>query len=135
MKKSRSDAIRWLKQATHDLEIAQKHLTDQYYSDACFMAEQTGQKALKAYLFSQGERFVSEHSLVALVQKCRGHDQNFETLVEGCRLLDRYYIPTRYPDAWPEPAAPFEGYGKKEAEDSVKVAKDIVALVRTQIGE
>jgi HEPN domain-containing protein len=50
MKPGRDAAQRWLRQAEHDLRIAGGHHERADYSDACFMAEQAAQKALKAFL-------------------------------------------------------------------------------------
>ena len=54
MKPGREAALRWLRQAEHDLTIARNHQKQGDHSDACFMAEQASQKALKAFLFAQG---------------------------------------------------------------------------------
>jgi HEPN domain-containing protein len=54
MKPSPEAGLRWLRQAEHDLEVAQKHVERGDYSDACFMAEQASQKALKGFLISDG---------------------------------------------------------------------------------
>jgi HEPN domain-containing protein len=40
MKPGREAALRWLRQAEHDLAIAYGHQERGDYSDACFMAEQ-----------------------------------------------------------------------------------------------
>ncbi|MBI2359918.1 MAG: HEPN domain-containing protein [Deltaproteobacteria bacterium] len=50
MKPGRDAGLRWLRQAEHDLKIAKSHQRQGDYSDACFMAEQASQKALKAFL-------------------------------------------------------------------------------------
>jgi HEPN domain-containing protein len=133
MKNPEGMAQRWFKQAQHDGEVAQKHLKDGYFSDACFMAEQTAQKALKAYLFWVGERHAPEHSLVALIQKCSRHHPSFVSLAEACRQLDRLYIPTRYPDAWPDPAVPYEGYGEREATEAIQTAQQILGEVEKKL--
>lgn len=57
MKPSRDAAQRWLRQAEHDLRIACGHHERADYSDACFMAEQAVQKALKAFLIWAGATF------------------------------------------------------------------------------
>ena len=54
MKPSRETALRWLRQAEHDLRIARGHCERGDYSDSCFMAEQAAQKALKAFLITYG---------------------------------------------------------------------------------
>jgi HEPN domain-containing protein len=54
MRPNRDTALRWLRQAAHDLRIARGHQERGDYSDACFMAEQAAQKALKGFLMAQG---------------------------------------------------------------------------------
>jgi HEPN domain-containing protein len=56
MKPTPEAGLRWLRQAEHDLEIAQSHQKKRDYSDACFMAEQASQKALKGFLIARGQR-------------------------------------------------------------------------------
>ncbi len=129
------NADRWLKQALHDFERAERNLKDEFYSDACFMAEQASQKVLKAYLFFSGERFITIHSLVKLVSESLKKDKDFEKLKDPARLLDKYYIPTRYPDALPMPAVPFEEYDVNDAEDAINCAKRIIDMVVSKIGK
>lgn len=70
MKPGRDAAQRWLRQAEHDLRIACGHQGRADYSDACFMAEQAAQKALKAFLMWQGQRSIPLHSVAQLVERC-----------------------------------------------------------------
>jgi len=51
---------RWLAQAEEDLKWV-KDLADRggYYL-ACFLAQQTAEKAMKAFLYAQGEEVVAE---------------------------------------------------------------------------
>lgn len=50
-----------------------------------------------------------------------------EELLEAAKVLDKYYIPTRYPDAHPAgPAA--RHYTRGEAEEAVRLAKGILAF-------
>ncbi|MBI4362763.1 MAG: HEPN domain-containing protein [Euryarchaeota archaeon] len=128
MKRGSEEAIRWLRQARHDLEVATKHLEDRFYSDACFMAEQASQKALKAYLTARGQRFILHHSVARLASEARRRDPAFKPAEAWGKLLDQYYIPTRYPDVLAPPAAPFEAYTQKQAREAVGFARKIVAL-------
>ena len=134
MKDNLINAQRWLKQALHDLERAERNLKDDFYSDACFMAEQASQKALKAYLFFSGERFVNIHALLKLVTEAASKDREFEKLKDAARLLDKYYIPTRYPDALPMPSVPFEEYDINDAKAALSCATEIIELVKIKIG-
>jgi len=55
--------------------------------------------ALKAYGHEQGERELWGRSLTDLCRRWSALDPTFTTLARACRVLDRYYIPPRYPDA------------------------------------
>jgi HEPN domain-containing protein len=134
MKNPKENGLRWLEQAGHDLEAAKKNLEVlEFYSDACFMAEQASQKALKAFLLFKGERYVLVHSVNELVRQAVLYDQDFENLAKSGSILDQYYIPTRYPDALASPAIPYKSFTRKQAEEAVKIAKKILCLVRDKI--
>ena len=134
MKNAKQEAIRWLEQAEHDLDAAKKNLEIlKFYSDACFLAEQAAQKALKAFLYFKGKRYVPIHSVGALVETILEYDKEFESLINYGRKLDQYYIPTRYPDALAPPAVPFETYTREQAEEALKYAEEIFNLVNKKI--
>lgn len=135
MKNQIGEAQRWFRQAEHDLKVAQKHLKGKFFSDACFMAEQSSQKGLKAYLFFMGERFVLSHSVTKLASDCAKKDKEFEAIIDCGKMLDKYYIPTRYPDALAGPSAPFEVYTQSEAEEALKYATKILDLVGKKIAK
>jgi len=102
MKPSRDTALRWLRQAEHDLTIARGHQERGDYSDTCFMAEQAAQKALKAFLIARGQRSVPIHSVAQLTERCARVDPDFKAHITPGRILDQYYIPTRYPNGLPD---------------------------------
>lgn len=133
MKQPDMQAERWLRQAEHDVRIAERHLQEASYSDCCFMSEQTAQKALKAFLFAQGERMVVEHSIFRMLKRAAGYDQGFTAPLENGKVLDQYYIPTRYPDALAEPAVPFESYTQQQASQALAFAREIVIMVKTKV--
>lgn len=55
-----------------------------------------------------------------------------QELVEKARYLDGLYIPTRYPDAFPEgPSA--EHYGPLQSEEAIGYAREILGFVRAQM--
>ena len=129
MKPGRDAAQRWLRQAEHDLRIAGGHHERADYSDACFMAEQAAQKALKAFLMWQGQRSVPLHSVAQLAARCAQFDPDFAAHITTGRILDQYYIPTRYPDALAPPAVPFESYTQEQGASAVAAVHDLVSLV------
>ncbi len=129
MKPGREAALRWLRHAEHDLAIAHGHQERGDLSDACFMAEQAAQKAFKAFLIGHGHRSVPIHSVALLAERCAQVDPAFTVHVTAGRVLDQYFIPTRYPDALAPPAVPFESYTQEQGEKAVAAAQAIVALV------
>ena len=133
MKQSPEAGLRWLRQAEHDLEIAKTHQERGHYSDACFMAEQASQKALKGFLIGQRRRSVLIHSVAQLAEECSKTDKEFSAHIAPGRILDQYYIPTRYPDALAPPAVPFESYTQEQGDKAVQTASAIVSLVRQKL--
>jgi HEPN domain-containing protein len=130
MKNAKENGLRWLEQARHDLKVAQSNLEHKFYSDVCFMAEQSAQKSLKAYLFSKGERFVFLYSIRDLLEACKKYNKSFARLLEYGMVLDKYYIPTRYPDALAPPATPYQSYTQKEAREAINYARKILEMVQ-----
>jgi HEPN domain-containing protein len=133
MKPGREAALRWLRQAGHDLAIARGHQERGDFSDACFMAEQSAQKALKAFLISHGHRSVPIPSVAQLAERCAQVDQAFAIHITLGRVLDQYYIPPRYPDALAPPAVPFESYTQEQDMTALTAAQGIVALVAQKV--
>jgi HEPN domain-containing protein len=120
-------------QAQHNLVVTEAHVEKGFWSDACFMAEQTAQVALKAYLYGRGERFVPIHSIYELVLECSKTDSAFTPAEDWGKVLDKYYIPARYPDALAPPAVPYKSFTETEARQALSYAQDIVLLVGARI--
>ena len=129
----KDEAGRWLKQAGHVLKVAQTLLRDECYAECCFHAEQTAQLALKAFLYGQGERFVTLHSVKQLVERCATYDPAFLQVIDAGKVLDQYYIPTRYPDAIGFPGVPYETYTARQANEAVQLAETLMRLVRSNV--
>ncbi len=53
-------------------------------------------------------------------------------LIEQGRVLDNFYIPSRYPNSHPA-GAPFEHYGPLQSEEALRHARAIVEFVRSQM--
>ena len=122
-----------MKQADYDLEAAQKNFEMKIYALVCFLCEQSAQKALKAYLYFKGERYIWEHSIQKLVEKAKKYDGEFEKIREMGAILDKYYLITRYPDAVPSPAVPFESFTEREAKQAIDFASQILNFVKERV--
>jgi HEPN domain-containing protein len=128
MKDPRGEAERWLKQAEYDLRAAEHNADGEYYSVACFNAQQAAEKSLKAFLFAQGERVVLGHSVAELCRRCGEYEKSFADLAGLASKLDRFYIPTRYPNALPG-GVPAEVYDEEDATGAIALASKVLAMV------
>jgi len=135
MKLNKEDALRWLDQAEHNLTVAESNFKSNFYSDACFMAEQAAQVALKAFVILHRKRLMWEHSVQEIAKICAQYDKDFEKFIDFGKILDRYYIPTHYPDALASPAVPYKTYIEKDAKEALNFAKEIVEKVKQKIKE
>ena len=131
-KSALEEGRRWLSQASEDLKWA-KHLAEEGgWHIACFLAQQVAEKALKAYLYSQGEEIVVGHSVSRLSASAAGYRSEFSEKAKRWSLLDGYYIPTRYPNGLPD-GIPAEVYTREAALEAVTLAAEAVEYVRQLI--
>ena len=133
MRNAKEEALRWLNQAEHDLKALEILLKQGFFSDSCYFAEQICQKVLKAFLIAQGQRFVPQHSIKVLTESCRKLDKDFASFAEMGKVLDQYYLGSRYPDAVNPPALPFEIYTENQAREAADSARTILSLVRKKL--
>ena len=122
------EGLRWLSQAQEDLRWT-RHLAEQgaYYL-ACFLAQQVTEKALKAFLYAQGEEIVLGHSVQRLCAAASAFEPAFRIRARSWSLLDGYYIPTRYPSSLPD-GIPADVFTEQAAQDAVAFASEAVAFV------
>ena len=132
MKDPKGEAAKWLAQAEYDLHAAQENTNIKLYSYGCFIAQQAAEKVLKAFLYAQGEREVVGHSVAGLCRRAANFKKGFSTLVQKARRLDRYYIPTRYPNGLPD-GVPAESYDEADAQDALNLAREICDMVKQQL--
>jgi HEPN domain-containing protein len=55
-------------------------------------------------------------------------------LIEQARVLDGFYIPTRYANGHPE-GAPFEHFGALQSAEAIRYAGEIIAFIRARLAE
>ncbi len=130
---ARAEGMRWLEQAQADREGARLLFEGKSYHLACFVAQQIAEKALKAFLYAQGEEFVVGHSVEALCRWAAEFDSDFEALREVAAPLDGYYIPTRYPNGLPD-SIPARVYTKAVAEEVLRLTDLVLRQVQEKMG-
>ena len=94
--RARHRAGLWLRQAEDDLRAAEVLQAAGLAAQACFLAQQVGEKAIKA-LLAADDRDLRSHSLTNLLRELGAEPA--ERWQRQARALDKLYAPTRYPDA------------------------------------
>ena len=122
----------WLEEAVDDLEAARRLFEFSMWSKVCFFSHQAAEKALKALCIKKLGRYVQTHSVARLLEELGGAVELPEGLAERARRLDRHYIPTRYPSAWPEPP-PHKHYSRRDAEEALTAAAEVVELAKREV--
>ncbi len=120
----------WFAQAEKDLALA--HLAREHGSHewACFAAQQAAEKAVKGLHLSAGQEAWG-HVIARLLAELPP-SIGATHLIEQGRVLDNFYVATRYANGHPE-GAPFEHYGPLQSEQAIRYAGEILAFVRSQM--
>ena len=119
----------WLLQAERDLDQAKASQAEARHEWACFAAQQSAEKAVKALHLSVGQEAWG-HVVARLL-----HDLPLAVpseLVEKGKVLDNFYIPTRYANSHPD-GPPFEHYGLLQSQEAIRYAGEILDFVRAQM--
>jgi HEPN domain-containing protein len=121
----RGEALRWLSEARWDLETARFLHEAERFNAACFYAHQSAEKAAKALLYSVNEAPWG-HSVRVLLERyfCR-RGEEVEELLHHARVLDRHYIPSRYPNAHPSGTA-YEAYSAMDSSEAIRMAERVL---------
>ena len=119
--------IEWLEKAEGDYATAGRELRARRqpnYDAACFHAQQTAEKYLKAFLHERGVVFPKTHNLIELLELCLTLDISFESQRHLLVLLDRYAVRYRYPG---------ESADKAEAQQAFKTVTAVRKFVREKL--
>lgn len=119
----------WFRQAERDLEQAVASSRDGLHEWACFAAQQAAEKAVKALHLAKGQEAWGHVVARLLAQLPLTAPPD---LIEKSRVLDNYYIPTRYANGHPE-GAPFQHYGALQSGGAIDYAREILDFVRSQM--
>jgi HEPN domain-containing protein len=92
-------AKRWLAFAREDLRMAELALGEGLFGQVCFHAQQCAEKAVKGWMAGQDYSIPRTHRMADLLTLLP--PDLMRGMSDALRLLDRFYIPTRYPDALP----------------------------------
>ena len=124
-------SLDWLRQAEKDIEKARLDLEWGYYEWACFTSQQAAGNAIKS-LFQPLHGEAWGHGTKALLENLPYEDSY--QFMEDAKLLDKFYIPTRYPNGLPE-GIPRDYFTRKEAEEAIKAALKIYEWCKSKISQ
>jgi len=129
----------WLRQAEADLQAARDSLVATHYEWTCYQAQQSGEKALKAFLIERGyeARNIKDfnhslHGASSALEACEQLEPEFASLNNQADLLNQHSSATRYPDhnTLAGKMAPVDFYGKEVALSCITAAESILDMVR-----
>lgn len=118
----------WLEQAELDLKHAEISVQNQDYNWACFAAQQSAEKAIKALYMSKNMEGWG-HVIRALLKELKSEIDIPQEIIEMGMKLDQYYILTRYPNGF-DFGKPADFYSEKQAEEAVNFGKKIIEFCK-----
>jgi len=123
-----TEYARWIVTAKKTLDSAKGDLARGDYNWACFKAQQAAEFAVKALLHGIGAP-AHGHSVSKLLSMLSAKGLNIpRELMQLAKTLDKYYVPTRYPNAWAE-GAPHEYFTEEDASNAISYAEKIISWV------
>lgn len=117
-----------MRNAEYTLESANEDFEHKRFNWCCFKAQQAAEYAVKGLLYGFGS-IPTGHSITRLIERLRRRKIDVSTIASHARLLDRHYIPARYPNLHPE-GAPYEYYDEETAKEALKSAETIINFVK-----
>ena len=130
--KINDEATRWFSTAEEDIAVAKLLRDNKKYSHACFTSQQAAEKAVKALYFSN-DLDPWGHSIKKLISTLDALKfEKLKLMEPDAAKLDRFYIPTRYPNGLPG-LTPSEAYSEVDAQEAITIAENIIEFVRGMI--
>lgn len=122
-----------LEDAEDFLGAAKDLLETQRWAKACFMSQQAAELAVKAALNALGKERRG-HDIHRLLEELGQEVPQARTLIEKAKMLDQYYIPTRYMNAFAEGSAMVH-FTEEQAKQAVATAESILIRMKKVVHE
>ncbi|MGB9660351.1 MAG: HEPN domain-containing protein [Nitrososphaerales archaeon] len=122
-----TEYLRWIISSKRTLNSARGDLDRGDYNWVCFKAQQSAELSIKALLHGLGMPAYG-NSISRLLTMIPKDLKIQKDIIQASKTLDKYYVPTRYPNAWTE-GSPEEYYTKEDAEKSILLAEAIIGFV------
>ncbi len=123
----------WLRQAQAEWAAAQDLYRGGHWAWCCFTCQQAAEKALKALCeYFRQPRF--GHNLNTLLLCVGEHVEVPESVKKACARLNRFYIPTRYPNAF-DHGAPVDQFFEDDAREALSLAQEVLDFAQRILGK
>ncbi|RLI85031.1 MAG: DNA-binding protein [Archaeoglobales archaeon] len=123
----------WMRQAKRDFEMAKEAMNDGFYEWSCFAAQQAAEKAVKAVFQKMGS-VAWGHSVFDLLRALSAKISVPDDVLNCARALDRYYIPTRYPNGF-DSGSPFEYFTEEDARNAILYCRRVIEFCESVLAE
>jgi len=121
----------WLTQALRNLDQARDSADAGRHEWACFAAQQAAEMAVQALHLSLGQEAWG-HVVRRLLEELPASVGVSEALLDAARVLDNFYLPTRYPNGH-SAGPPGEHYGPLQSGEAMRHAGQIIEFCRLQM--
>lgn len=119
-------ARKWLKQALHDLKIAEKTIGIEGYDVAAFLSHQAVEKLLKSIFAIEGRKIPRTHYIDELAREIGVPEEVMPHIFK----LTADYVFARYPDVSED--VPYEQYNAEIATEKVESAKKVFESLKAR---
>ncbi len=123
-----NETLRWIRQASEDIDAAKYNHKGKKFFISCFLSHQAVEKILKGYLIYKGFEHIWGHSVSDLSKECEKIDKDFESLRKEILILDKYYIPTRYPNGLPG-GIPAEVFTERDSFETISLSEKALKFI------
>jgi len=132
---ARHNAARWLSTGRDDLTSAEILKDAGRHAHACFLAQQGAEKAVKA-MWYMTDQDPWGHSVQRLLEDLSQTVSlaEIQDLTLLAASLDKYYIPTRYPNGLPD-LTPHKVYSASDSQNAISSAEQLLAAAERFVSQ
>lgn len=123
----------WIDQAERDLEVARHLATHAYHEWACFVAQQSAEKAVKAVRLLLGTSIdtIKKHEMSELLAEIPALHPRPDPQLKRADILDAHVQGARYPGYRGRgPDAPCKTYQSADSTGAIAIAEAILAFCK-----
>lgn len=121
----------WIEQAKYDLDHAKESQKLEHFEWACLSAQQAAEKAVKAVFYAL-QADIWGHGIARLLEQLPETIRVNTNLIEESKVLDKYYIPARYPNGLIS-GTPRDNFTKIDSQEAIRIAEKIIKFCQDSI--